>query len=380
MEHSLVGASSCQRWWNCPGSVALLKKIPEEKETSIYADEGTVAHMLAEIGLKKGMKEVRSYEEELIEVGDTEIEVTEEMIEAVDEYVCAIEKDLKNLDLNSSNLEIEKQFNLKSISKEAFGTCDAVITEPFGLLRVYDFKYGAGVSVNVIDNKQLLYYALGAAEGKDIEEIELIIIQPRARHSETTIRRWRTSVEYLNKFESDLKFKIKITEKKNAELKTGDWCKFCKAKTSCPEIKKTVVQTTKMDFNTQVIPPNPGKLLPRDISKILSFKDLIIDWLKAIESEGYKILQRGGTIEGFKLIQKRANRKWISEDDVIEEYGDQFGTKIYNTKLRTPAQIEKIIGKDFNFDLCEYPEGGIIIVPELDKRSPIKATAIDDFS
>ena len=49
--HSLVGASSCERWWNCPGSNALIAKLPTPPNTK-YAAEGTVAHALCEDVLK----------------------------------------------------------------------------------------------------------------------------------------------------------------------------------------------------------------------------------------------------------------------------------------------------------------------------------------
>ena len=41
--HSLIGASSSERWLHCPGSVRLYAMIPDRRET-IYAATGTAAH------------------------------------------------------------------------------------------------------------------------------------------------------------------------------------------------------------------------------------------------------------------------------------------------------------------------------------------------
>ena len=45
-EHSRLPASSATRWLNCPGSVKMSELFPSE--SSIYAQEGTLAHALAE--------------------------------------------------------------------------------------------------------------------------------------------------------------------------------------------------------------------------------------------------------------------------------------------------------------------------------------------
>ena len=43
--HSKIGASSKDRWSQCPGSVRLSEGIPSI--SSAYAEEGTLAHSLA---------------------------------------------------------------------------------------------------------------------------------------------------------------------------------------------------------------------------------------------------------------------------------------------------------------------------------------------
>jgi len=44
--HSPIGASSAERWINCPASVRLSEGC--KKPAGIYAEEGTAAHSLCE--------------------------------------------------------------------------------------------------------------------------------------------------------------------------------------------------------------------------------------------------------------------------------------------------------------------------------------------
>lgn len=50
-KHALLSASSAHRWLNCPGSVSLTKDMPDT--VSEYAEEGRLAHALAELKLRK---------------------------------------------------------------------------------------------------------------------------------------------------------------------------------------------------------------------------------------------------------------------------------------------------------------------------------------
>ena len=49
--HALLSASAAKRWLNCPPSVRLTESMPDT--SSDYAEEGTVAHALAELKLRK---------------------------------------------------------------------------------------------------------------------------------------------------------------------------------------------------------------------------------------------------------------------------------------------------------------------------------------
>jgi hypothetical protein len=379
-EHSRIGASGCNRWWNCPGQVQLCKDL--SSTTSIHATTGIAAHTLCEIGLKRGMGAVERMEGDILFEGEFEIEVDDEMIESVRLYVETILSDLDELRLDRDYLEIEKKFVLDHIDKDAFGRNDACISEPFGILRVYDFKYGHRL-VEVKHNYQLMYYAVGAAKGKDFSEIEFIVVQPRAKHKDGYVRRWRCSPEYLADFEKALKEKIEETKKPNAVLNTGPWCKYCPAadNAKCLEMLKSINEIAKTDFE-KVNPPHPNKLNVYDIIRVLNAKDMIKSFLDGVEQRAFELIQNGQEVSGFKVVEKRTRRKWIDEKSVINEFEDIYGNDIYAPqKLKSPAQLEKIIGKKEIAEFTETPLGGLTLVPVSDKREPVKVIkAENDFN
>ena len=54
--HALLSASSSKRWLSCTPSARLEEQFQEESGGSVYAEEGTAAHALAEHKLKKALK------------------------------------------------------------------------------------------------------------------------------------------------------------------------------------------------------------------------------------------------------------------------------------------------------------------------------------
>ena len=416
--HSKIGASSAKRWLNCPGSVQLSEHVPPEP-TSKYAAEGTVAHNIAEQFLTHGCAEVLPKDNgqvgEVKEQDDFKIKVDVQMIEACETYVKTIFEDIKKLNLVDPQLatskmkqqradlqqylKVEQKFHLKSIDDELFGTSDAILVVPFVKLIVYDFKYGAGVAVDVEDNEQLMFYALGAAEaagGLDnicVPEIELVITQPRAIHADGPIRRWTTTPDRLKEFAETLRVGVSKTRETKPEYKSGSWCKWCKAKIICNAIREEVNNIAQMDFapvqksGTELsithpaAPPEVGNISPEVISKILKKASIVKDFITAVETHALEQLKLGTKIPGYKLVQKKGNRVWVDEITVSSTFYSVYGDDIYicpKPRLKSPAQLEKIIGKDIVKDYVEIPDKGFTVVESTDKRQEV-VPAQSDF-
>lgn len=381
--HSKIGASSCYRWWECPGSVGLSADLI--KVSSPYADEGTAAHEAVEVSLK-------NWEHPGMLLGKNTrngIEVDEDMVNCAEHMMEVIAEDFfKHFGFNpkadklKDYLMVEKKFDLSHIHEGLFGTNDACLLIPFTKLYVYDFKYGQGVAVDVENNKQLMYYALGALEGNDdINEIELVIVQPRAFHVKGPVRRWCITREEIMQFKAELIEHADDALSLDAPLNEGYWCKFCPALGVCPQVAGVASQLAKADFTKPTTPalPTPESLTVEQLASVLAKTDLLGDWIKGVEAYAQGLLEAGRAVPGFKLVRKRAIRKWADEGKV-ESVFKHLGKELYETKLKSPAQLEKLVGKGSVDGLTFMPDTGLTIASISDKREAAGTNnAVQDF-
>lgn len=391
--HATLGASSAHRWMNCPGSIRLSEGIADV--SSSYAEEGTAAHHLAERCLKSkedAAKYLENWirvtpEECFIQLGKagngSEYEITEEMCEAVQLYLDTIRSDIASYP--HADLSIEKKFNLDPLYPGMFGTNDACLEEAYGIVRVYDYKHGAGKVVQVENNPQLMYYALGACLGHDFEICELVIVQPRASHRDGPVRRWQIGVPELMSWAIDhLIPAAKRTEAPDAPAIAGDWCKFCVVMPQCPALHAHAVEVAKSNFQ-EIALLSPDLLTVEELVRVLDSYDLLTNWLSSVMGHCKGLLEKGDKIPGWKLVQGGANRRWKDEQAVIDFFTTKYAKKImiYDQKLRSPAAMEKAIktlGIKIDIeDLYETPTGKLTMAPESDKRPAVEVGPVVDL-
>ena len=93
----------------------------------------------------------------------------------------------------------------------------------------------------------------------------------------------------------------------------------------------------------------------------------------------------GRSPTGWKLVAKRAMRKWKSEDEVAASLSLTFDLEddqIFDKKLRSPAQVEKLLPKDKRADMDAFvtkESSGLVLVAESDPRQPAKPDAAEEF-
>lgn len=383
--HSPVGASSYYRWKACPGSVRLCKTVPNR--SSKEAAEGTLAHALAAQHFKEGPKVVENRIGEIVEVDGHKIEVTREMTEHVANYVAAIRADMEEGD----TAEVEVEFHLASVHPDLWGTADCVIYRPKKcLLIVRDLKYGAGVLVDVVNNKQLMYYALGAllhATGgrKDVREVELVINQPRC--GDEPERRWKFQVVDLIDFRADLKADVAATEEPNAPLVPGDHCKFCSAAHICPKLREKAREVAHKEFTA--IQSAVPTYTPDQLAEALDWTTRLENWISSVREHAYDEAMRGRPAPGYKLVAKKTYRAWTNLADAeqamrLDGLDDE---RIFEPRsMRSPAQIEESMGKrkfkdSMTAGFVHKPEAsGYTLVPESDKRQGVTLDAKSDFA
>ena len=383
--HALLSASGASRWLNCTPSARLEEEFGKE-EASVYAAEGTLAHEFAELIIRHTiLKELgqAAFEARYYELLENDL-YTEDMLDYVYQYVDYVKDELaaSSIDTKDAVLIIEEKVDLRQWIPESFGSCDAIIIAD-GTMKVMDLKYGKGVPVSAIGNKQLMLYALGAYDKYsimyDIVNIDLHIVQPRINN----INSWSVEAnELLNWAENTVIPAAKLAFNGQGQLKAGDWCKFCKVKARCRELYKANIELAKYDF------ASPQDLLTDDeIADIIDKVPRLVEWANSVLAYATEeAVENGKVWPGHKLVAGRSTRKFTNEIDVantlIKEGFERDA--IFDTKLKSLTALERVTGKKtFEALLGSYvvkSEGKPTLVPLSDKRPAIGTEdAINDF-
>lgn len=370
VQHALLSASSSQRWLNCTPSARLEEHF--ENTSSIFAEEGTAAHALAEYKLKKYLG--TNTEKPVSEFDGEELEYYTDMY--LDFAIEVIEKAKENC--NDPIILIEQKLDYSCFVPEGFGTGDLVVVAD-NTLDIVDLKYGRGVVVMANDNPQMKLYALGALVLfdflYDIKNIRMTICQPRLENISTFEM---SKEELLNWAEKELKPKAELAINGEGEFIPGEHCRFCKARYTCRARADEMLSLAKHDFKL------PAMLTEEEIAEVLNLSQRISQWADDVYAYATeKAINEGIQWKGFKLVEGRSNRKYINEDEVIKTCMENGITDIYKQSLKGISEMEKLMGKKrFNEvlgSLVVKPKGKLTLVAESDKREAIKNTAEIDF-
>jgi hypothetical protein len=374
MAHAEFAPSAAHRWLNCPGSVALSRGMPDE--SSLAAREGTFAHEIAARVLTDNLDRAR----ELIGETDGEFTCDETMADHVQTYVDVVRSLVA--ERTKPKLFVEQSvFALNGV----FGTADAVVAGN-GKLDVVDFKYGAGIAVEVEENPQLMLYGWGAhrlakPDGMSMfEETRLHIVQPR--RPEIGHQTWIVKTAKLESWVTHhVKSQRERAKDENAPRTPGDWCRFCPARVKCPELQReraSVFTAVEPDLETGLAPArydiDPSKLTEDQIGQLLDLFPRVEEWMGRVRAEAETRMLVGHRVPGRKLVRKTTHRKWRDEETaalLLSQLVDN-PTKLY--KLQTPAQVSKVLGPQWSEvegALVEQPEGALTVASKDDRRKEV---------
>lgn len=384
--HALLSASGANRWLNCTPSAKLEEEFGEKK-SSVYAQEGTVAHELSELYLSRDVLQAITEDEfnvRLEELMSNEL-FTDEMLDVVPIYTdYCTEQFTEAKTINPlAVMEIEQKLDLTEYVPESFGTADCIIIND-DVMEVIDLKYGKGVPVYATWNKQLMLYGLGALRKYDtmydIVKVKLTIVQPRINNIST----FEITVEELIKWAiEELKPKADLAFAGQGKLEAGDWCRFCSVKNKCRKLYEQQIEIAKYEFS------EPELLTDEEIADILARAPKLVEWANSIlEYAQERAINENKVWPGFKLVEGRSIRKWVDNEQLIEEAlmekGKLIEDEIYNQKLKSITDIERLVGKkkfsELFSDLVIKPQGKPTLVPISDKRPALGVEdAINDF-
>mgnify|MGYP000967190844 FL=1 len=380
MAHALLGPSSAARWIACPPSVKLCEQF--EDAESEYAKEGSLAHEIAELKVRKiidpGLTS-RKFTAAMKKLKEKDL-YQEEMQGYTDEYVEFIQEQMYSYP-TTPHIAVEQKVDFSEYVPGGFGTADCILISN-DTLHIIDFKYGKGVPVSVENNAQLLLYALGAYLAYEmifpIEHIKMSIVQPRL----TGIDTWECRLDYLLEFAKIAQEKAAMALKGEGDFNCGEHCKFCKAKATCKARANANLELAKYEFKSVDL------LTLEEIGEILQKAHDLDTWVKEIEKYALAESLKGNNVPGWKAVNGKGSRSFKNTDDAIKVLKENGIAEelLYERKYLTLAQIEKVIGKkDFNNlvgNLIVMNVGKPTLVDASDKREAItnKIKAEDEFS
>lgn len=359
-----VGPSASGRWSVCTASPQFIvdnwDKLP--KEDKVYADEGSVAHLVAS---------------KLLE-GEDPGPVTAPMMDAVKVYVDYVKGQVHPGD----QLVVEKPVSLFYLPHRN-GIIDAAVLRP-DVVYINDLKYGQGVSVEAEGNTQLAIYAESLISGLeqiyDLSHVRVVmsIIQPRDRNNPEAARAWELNRTELREFTQHLQEQAEKALTGKGEFQPSDKaCQFCPAKGLCSAYATQGLVALPEEARVIEL-PHPGTLTREQRVKALKARTVLRDWMEALETQEIDALMKGEEPVGLKLVAGKTNRQWRDVEEAQKLLSNHLGIDDMRPRVEliSPAAAERAlkgIELSTRFSnrmaaLITKPEGKPTLVTEDDPR------------
>lgn len=361
--HAILSASSSSRWLACPPSARINAELPET--TSVYAEEGTKAHALAE-------KTLKGY----LAGGPAEVQSdNEEMKEAVQRYVDVCIEKINAAKAASPDAVVHVEFRLdfSTYVPDGFGTGDMVIVSDKSL-EICDLKYGKGIPVSAEGNTQMRLYALGAVDEFGMlyafDTVRMTIIQPRLDSVSTDtlsagkLIDWGRSIIPIATLAYD----------GMGDFQAGNHCRFCKFRPRCKALAAYMAEKTTLR--------KKQTLTDLETVSILQAAKDIKRWLTDLEDYALGKALDGYDWPSMKLVEGRSRRIITDPDAAAAALIDKGfdADAVYKPReIQTLTTLEKLVGKKALAEtlgcLIEKPDGKPTLVELSDKRPPLDITA-----
>ena len=368
-EHSPLGASSAERWMECPGSVALIRSLGDQGDTEEpeYRARGTAAHSVIERSLKGSLAPWEQIGEKVdgIEV-DGEISAGAQMF--IDEVMA--------LRAAYPGGQEFIEFRVSSPRNKFFyGRLDyAIVLGKRAAIR--DYKNGVGVVVEPENNPQVMYYAYGILKDfPDVEEVDLGIVQPHAFHPSGPIRTWVVAARQIRSWADEVLFPaMENADLDGQPLIPGKHCRFCPAKIYCKALQGLFREAANYSAMGGIT-----KLSDAELARDYALLDNVKMFVRALEAEVMARLNAGSTgFEGTaKLVSMKANRVFKPEAPYIfSDFPEAFSTP----ELRPVTAIEKLgpAAKALVREWAYTPESGLTVAKWDDKRPAVVIKTVQE--
>lgn len=381
-QHALLSASGAHRWLHCTGSPLLEKDFPDS--TSVYAQEGTLAHYLCELKLMAYTGEITKRKLTSMKNKLMKSELWQPEMDSTSEAYLDYIKDITMSYTVKPVILIEKKVDFSRYVPEGFGTADCLILAG-DTLHVVDYKHGKGVVVDADHNPQMMLYALGAMSELSLlyrfKFVHMTIVQPRVNNiSEFTM----AADELIEWGETVVKPKAEAAMSGKGEFEAGDWCRFCRAKQQC----KTRYEANDSLYSELSVQHDPRLITLAELGEYLKRGKDMAAWLEDMKDYALSESLAGADVPGWKAVEGRGSRAFTDTDEAVDTLikNGIDESVLYERRVLTLAQMEKAVGKkafgEIVGNLVVKNPGKPTLVEESDKRPRItnQPTAADVFN
>ncbi len=395
--HSLLSPSSAHRWLLCTAAPHYESQFPST--TSKYAAEGTLAHSICELNVRKAFcgLTTRKFNSEMKKLQADPL-FNPDMLTSATFYIEYLTRKANEYEFPPF-ISPEEKVDLSAWIPGGFGTCDCIMIGG-DTLHIADYKNGVGEVVSAVGNPQMRLYALGALEkykplyGDTIQRVSMAIVQPRVTDdvSEDTM----TTAELLEWGEYVKPIAKEANDGPGKYCPGAKQCRFCRGREVCAARAASLVSLEQykdrkpegrlsQEQAAEALITGNGVLTDAEVGDLLKRGEQLVNWYKDLQSYALQACLDGRTVPGYKAVEGRSVRQWMDLDCVVEAlhkagYDDAV---IYDRELKTLTGIEKLLGKKrFNeilSPLVVKPAGKPTLAEESDKR-PAFSPAVNDFA
>lgn len=363
--HAQYSPSASKTWMDCTAYIPLVEQLKSEgievDSGGEAAKRGTIMHAHAEYLLRehKDILEDRSL------IGDPEEHIwlsphqwRPHLVPYV-RYVRALIDE--GFEWGS---DVEYGFESKSTiyGEKCWGSVDAWVSID-KTLHVIDLKTGGGL-VDVEENSQMMLYAYGLIEDRDIDTVFLNICQ--VEHPLGPLLRWRTTPGHIREHREKA---VEAIESKEKKYSPGKACTFCPGRKTgrCDAQKQvalSILDTVEDDFDkaVQVAPVLEfSKLSAEGLEALLDKAPMIEALIRSARKEAVVRLLDGSADapKAWKVIEGRSSRRYrkdLTEKEIAEQL-EAIGMDPWARKLVPMSEAEAWAGKGKIDHLLEKPPG-----------------------
>lgn len=345
-----ISATDLPRFMQCNGSRLMQAPFVTQSEDTTIRDEGTAAHYVAQM-----LFDARNTAAGLLnQKAPNGVFITPDMVQHVSDYIdeLLVRHDYPDIGI----MEIDTSHG------QVNGRADHIVYYADTLtLRINDFKYGYRL-VEPEMNWTLISHAIGFVRTRLAhwpDHIVFTIVQPRAPHSDGTVRSWTIAGAELAALAEQLD---RALANPSDELRTGPNCGKCPALAICPaahSMRMNALDTATIAFEDAI----DNERLSYELDLLNHAMKVIEDGLDARRELAKHRLKNGAVIKNYGMKQEYGHTAWNS-GLTVEMLEMLTGKQLREPpKACTPAEAKRRnVPEDVVKSLTYRPMKGVQIV------------------